>query len=126
EPVVRESVTRLVLQPNGDAGKLRAGLVGLGWGIVDERLLIEGRYVYPTIVAEKIGVTPGYVVEDLVFGPVLRRERSAVFVEMLERKAAYLRRVLGQCGSDVEATVRFQAELAMVEGELACGEHPAL
>ena len=120
-PEVRESVARLVLQPNNDVEKLRRVLQALSWGICAEELLIEGRYVYPTIVAEKVVVSRCYDESELAFGPLLRVARSEAFVEMLEREARQVRRVLGQCQGSPEATRRFEARLALVEQELGRG-----
>lgn len=117
-PEVRQSMARLVLQPNNDVETLRRALQELSWGICAEELLIEDRYVYPTVVAEKVVVPKCYDDSELAFGPLLRKERSGAFVEMLEREARQIRRVLGQCQGSAEATLRFEARLALVEQEL--------
>jgi tRNA (adenine22-N1)-methyltransferase len=117
-PEVRQGTRRLVLQPNSDADVLRAALAALSWEIREEDLLIEGRYIYPTIAAEQSAVFPRYSDEDIAFGPILRQRRSPAFIELLQRQAAHIRRVLAQCRDSPEATARFTAELARVEAEL--------
>ena len=117
-PAVRQSVKRLVLQPNNDAPQLRAALQAMSWGICEEDLLIEGRYIYPIIVAEQFDVSPRYDRQDIEFGPILRRRRLPEFTEMLRRQEAHIQWVLTQCQSSPESVARFSAELAMVQSEI--------
>ena len=91
-----ESVERLILQPNHGfpkLGELRAQLVGLGWGIVDECLVRERGRLYVTIVAERGGAGLGDSL-DRELGPVLRRGRDPLWAEWLSHERARISRAV--------------------------------
>jgi len=117
--VARQQTERLVLQPNTDPAKLRAALQEMSWAILDEDLLIEGRYVYPVVVAERSAAPVSYSAAEIAFGPILRQRRAPEFFEVLRRQEAHVQRVLSQCSGSAAATERFSAELALVRAELS-------
>lgn len=118
QPAVLAQTERLVLQPNTDPAKLRAALQAMSWVIEDEDLLVEGRYVYPVVVAARAAVPVSYSDAEIAFGPILRQRRSPAFVEVLRRQEAHVLRILAQCSGSAAATERFSAELALVRTEL--------
>lgn len=74
----------LVLQPNGGGQPLRLWLMEHGYRIVAEEVLRENRFDYEIIVASPDGPM-AYSAEELYFGPLLLRERSAAFLAKWRR-----------------------------------------
>lgn len=75
---------RLVLQPNGGGAPLRRWLMENGYRIVAEEVLRENRFDYEIVVAERTGPV-AYSEQELYFGPLLVRERSAAFLAKWRR-----------------------------------------
>ncbi|WP_412459943.1 tRNA (adenine(22)-N(1))-methyltransferase [Pseudomonas sp. SC11] len=75
---------RLVLQPNGGEQPLRQWLMDNRYRIVAEEVLRENRFDYEIIVAEPAEPV-SYSAQELLFGPLLMREKSAAFVDKWQR-----------------------------------------
>jgi tRNA (adenine22-N1)-methyltransferase len=75
---------RLILQPNGGEQPLRQWLMDNGYSILSEELLLENRFYYEIIVAERVGPVQ-YSAEELYFGPLQMRARSPVFLAKWRR-----------------------------------------
>jgi tRNA (adenine22-N1)-methyltransferase len=52
---VLQQIDRLVLQPSVGAGQVRRWLLGNGWDLVDEDLVIDDEHFYEIVVAERPG-----------------------------------------------------------------------
>lgn len=80
-----EKVKTLILQPNNSEYVVREFLKNNKFRIVNEMIVYEDDHYYTIIVAE-----PGendYDEYDLLYGPILRREKSINFMDMLNKKA---------------------------------------
>lgn len=75
---------RLVLQPNGGEQPLRQWLMDNRYRIVAEEVLRENRFDYEIIVAEPADPV-SYSAQELLFGPLLMREKSAAFIDKWRR-----------------------------------------
>ncbi|MBJ9977679.1 tRNA (adenine(22)-N(1))-methyltransferase TrmK [Pseudomonas sp. S75] len=75
---------RLVLQPNGGEPALRRWLMEHGYRIVAEQVVRENRFDYEIIVAAP-GEPAHYSGEELLFGPLLMREKSPAFLDKWQR-----------------------------------------
>lgn len=82
---------RIVASPNLEPERTRAWAMCGGWTLVHEALIEDRGQVYPVLTLERSsGAAPDWSDLDLRFGPLLRRERPAVFLRWL---GAELRRV---------------------------------
>lgn len=88
-----ESVTTLVLEPNNNEESVRIWLMNNGFEVAFEKLIEEDGRFYEIIKAVK-GVVK-YSKEELLFGPVLLKEKSEVFVTKWSNHRDYLLRVMG-------------------------------
>lgn len=86
------TVKRIVTQPNIHAGAIREWAVANGWHIVDERILKEDHKIYEIVVLEK-GTTK-YEELALLLGPILMKEKNAVFHEKWQREVKQWRHIL--------------------------------
>ncbi|WP_040228824.1 tRNA (adenine(22)-N(1))-methyltransferase [Bhargavaea cecembensis] len=89
-----DGVGRLVLQPNINAVAIRKWGVANGWAVTGEEILKEDGKIYEILVLE-----PGHASYDdkeLLFGPLLMKEKSEVFREKWQREALSWKQILRQ------------------------------
>ena len=84
---------RLILQPNGGEQPLRLWLMDNGYRILHEELLLENRFYYEIIVAERAEAVT-YTAEQLYFGPLQMQARSPAFVAKWQRMLRQKRKTL--------------------------------
>lgn len=84
---------RLILQPNGREQPLRLWLMDNGYRILHEELLLENRFYYEIIVAERAEAVT-YTAEQLYFGPLQMQARSPAFVAKWQRMLRQKRKTL--------------------------------
>ncbi|MHA3066180.1 tRNA (adenine(22)-N(1))-methyltransferase [Lacticaseibacillus saniviri] len=84
----------LILQPNRDTFEVRQWLNQHEFGIIAEQILEDDGHVYEMMVAGRTKPEVPYTDADLHFGPMLRKERSPLFLEQLERQAEKTEAVL--------------------------------
>jgi len=87
-----ESVTTLVLEPNNNEESVRIWLMNNGFEVAFEKLIEEDGKYYEIIKAVKGCKT--YSKEELLFGPILLKEKSEVFITKWSNHRDYLLRVL--------------------------------
>lgn len=80
---------RLVLAPNTDAYEVRKFLKNNYFIVTNEEMVFDGKY-YEIIVAEKTNEIVNYTEEELLFGPILLREKSINFVTFYTKKITNL------------------------------------
>ncbi|GIM44739.1 SAM-dependent methyltransferase [Collibacillus ludicampi] len=85
-------VERLILQPQGDADRVRLWLGENGWMIYEEDLLMEDELLYEIIVAEP-GVQ-SLTKEEEEFGPILLRKSHPLLQVKLQQEIEKAERVL--------------------------------
>ena len=85
-------VERIITQPNIHAKAIREWAVHNGWKIADEQILQEDGKIYEIIVLEKGQAM--YDEVELLVGPLLGTEKSAVFLEKWTRELSEWHRVL--------------------------------
>jgi tRNA (adenine22-N1)-methyltransferase len=84
---------RLILQPNGGEQPLRQWLMDNGYRILHEELLLENRFYYEIIVAERAEAVT-YTAEQLYFGPLQMQARSEEFLAKWQRMVREKRKTL--------------------------------
>ena len=113
----------LVLSPHRDVPMVRQWLANNDYGSVDETMLEDEGHVYTVMVAGRTKPDVPYTKAEIEFGPILRKQRSAIFISELHRQENALQRVLqGLQDAQTTQTAKIaatEAELALVQGELA-------
>ena len=104
---------RLILQPNVASAQLRRALCRCGWRICDERLVRDGRRIYPFIVA----VEGKQALNDAeaMIGPVLMRMHTPELADYRAFKMRVLTKALAgaRSGSDAQTAAQLECELRM-------------
>ena len=87
-----EKVKTLILQPNNSEFAVREFLKNNNFKITNEMIVYEDDHYYTIIVAEH--GENDYDDYDLLYGPILRREKSINFLDMLNKKADKLYEII--------------------------------
>ena len=85
-------VKTLILQPNNSEYAVREFLKNNNFRITNEMIVYEDDHYYTIIVAEH--GENDYDDYDLLYGPILRREKSINFLDMLNKKADKLYEII--------------------------------
>ncbi|MEM1347973.1 MAG: class I SAM-dependent methyltransferase [Myxococcota bacterium] len=115
--------SRLVLQPNTDARRLRALARARDWCLTDEELVLEsGRFYHVLQLDLGDPFTAHEAHEDMLFGEAVRRRATPAFGlwlrtrrDMLDTKRAHMQRARAPDTARIDALA---VELAMIEREL--------
>ena len=117
-----DTVSRLILQPNVDARKVRIWLHEEGFRLIEERIMEENGHIYEILVADREGRDPykdELLDKQLLFGPYLLKDQSPVFRKKWCKEAGKLRRILEQMeqanNPDAIRMNQFKRELAWME-----------
>jgi tRNA (adenine22-N1)-methyltransferase len=107
-----QNIKRIIVQPNIHSKAIREWAVLNGWKIMNEEIMKEDGKIYEIIVLEKGHAT--YDESDLLTGPILKKERNAVFIEKWERELAEWQRVLESIENveNTEAIITKREQLA--------------
>lgn len=109
----------LILQPNVGEKMLREWLVEQGYQIIDEAILEENNKIYEIIVAEKKATEKAYTKQELLFGPILLKQKSPIFLKKWQQEQMQREFVLQQLSkSSAVQQVKiqqFQQELAEIK-----------
>ena len=121
-PNITQSVKELVLQPQSELPKFRQHIHKLGFYLDDEEMIVDEGKIY-TIIRAKFGheQTP-YTNEEYLFGRILMRKKSPVWVKFMQvetEKTRKLLDILGQ-GNTIEQQKRIM-ELRNYEKALKSG-----
>ena len=87
-----DKVKTLILQPNNSEFAVREFLKNNNFKIINEMIVYEDDHYYTIIVAEH--GENDYDDYDLLYGPILRREKSINFLDMLNKKADKLYEII--------------------------------
>lgn len=84
EEAKRKRIRKIVLSPNSDVESVRREFMKMGYQIYREKLVRDGKFIYPVIDFRKGRVHYGK--KDLLLGPVLRKEKSPLFLEWNQKE----------------------------------------
>ena len=111
-----KTVKRLILQPNISAISIRSWLIKNGWLLIAEEILEEDDKIYEIIVAEKGEPEDKPISElekELLFGPFLLKEKSAVFKKKWQTELKNWQRILANLekAAHTDETINKKKEL---------------
>lgn len=109
----------LILQPNVNEQTVRQYLMNESYEIVAETIIEENDKIYEIIKAVPSSTMKKYSEKDLMFGPFLRKEKSAVFLKKWSSEAQKNRYILHQIEkaeqADRDKIKSVQEQLALIE-----------
>ncbi|WP_339228144.1 tRNA (adenine(22)-N(1))-methyltransferase TrmK [Oceanobacillus sp. FSL K6-2867] len=123
------NVERIIAQPNVDERNVRRWLLREGFTVTDETILEENGHRYEIIVADHEGnqelinpYTESQLEKQLLFGPILLRNKTDIFYEKWRSEYKKLARIVGQMKEasnvDHEKIERFERELLWIKEEI--------
>ncbi|MBP2078173.1 tRNA (adenine(22)-N(1))-methyltransferase [Oceanobacillus polygoni] len=123
------NVQRIIAQPNVDERNVRRWLLKEGYIVTNEAIIEENGHRYEIIVADKKGTqnlidpyTEEQLEKELLFGPILLRNKTAIFYEKWQSEYKKLARVISQMkeASNINSDKmeRFEKELSWIREEL--------
>ncbi|WP_400242437.1 tRNA (adenine(22)-N(1))-methyltransferase TrmK [Niallia sp. JL1B1071] len=115
---LKDSVQRLILQPNVSASSIREWLLKNAWTLVAEEILEEDGKIYEVLVAEKgdsYSLYESNKVRTLLFGPFLMKEKNAAFVKKWTLEKKNWQRILTQLDSAPESEENTQKRKELQE-----------
>ncbi|MGJ9456988.1 tRNA (adenine(22)-N(1))-methyltransferase [Oceanobacillus sp. CF4.6] len=116
-------VERIIAQPNVDARNVRRWFYENDYILTHEAILDENDHIYEVLVADKVSDSNPYSKEfmekELLFGPLLLRNKSAVFKEKWTLEHQKLTKVIAQMRNastpDSSRIKLFEREIAWME-----------
>lgn len=103
----------IILQPQTHTDVVRTTLNKYGWKIIDETMVEDSGLIY-----EIVTWTKGREVlsaQELLFGPILLRQKSTLFIAKWNEEATYLRNLLQQIPLTHPSYQRHQNRLERIE-----------
>lgn len=83
-PNLLKNVRRIILSPNNYVVEVREEISKLGFSLIDEDLVEDGKYIYPVLVFEK--GKSSFKRREYVFGPILLQKKGPLFRKYLEEQ----------------------------------------
>ena len=80
------SSKRIIIQANNNIDKVRKFLVENKFLIKDEKLVSENNIISTIIIFDRSSKKLKYSIDEILFGPVLLKEKSDLFKELMKRK----------------------------------------
>lgn len=105
---------RLILQPNGGEQPLRQWLMENGYRILCEDVLLENRFAYEIIVAERSGPVV-YSAQELYFGPIQMQNRSPAFLAKWQRLLRLKQQALASLSRAQQSPAELRIEVLAVQ-----------
>ncbi|PAV29044.1 tRNA (adenine(22)-N(1))-methyltransferase TrmK [Virgibacillus profundi] len=114
-----DGVERIIAQPNIDAGNVRKWFYENGFTITNEAILEESGHIYEIVVADKNAAANPFEADDLekqlLFGPLLLKEKTEVFFYKWKTEYEKLQRVIDQMN---KATIKNDKKIQQFQKEL--------
>ena len=79
-------VKQFYLQPNANTDHLRKYLFNNHFKIIDEKMIKDGHHVYEMMVIENTNQDIQYSQEDIMFGPILRKNKDELFIRYWQKQ----------------------------------------
>ena len=88
------NVEKFILEANTKISFIREYLFNNNYEIISEKIVKENSKYYELILCKKTNVSIKYDIYDLMFGPVLRKEKSPLFVEKWTKVSNDYKRII--------------------------------
>ena len=109
-----KSFKRVILQANTDVDRLRGFLINNKFIFDDEEIIKDGKKIYEVIVChhdDKDNTL--YSKLDMKFGPILRKKKSPLFLDVVNQKKVFFESCLTKATDDYSKS-KIKIELALI------------
>ena len=111
-------VKQFYLQPNANTDHLRKYLFRNHFKIIDEKIIKDGHHVYEMMVVEKTNQDIQYSQEDIMFGPVLRKNKDELFIRYWQKQYQTYLKIMKDLPSNHPRYLELEKQKQLIEGEL--------
>ncbi len=109
----------LILQPNNGEETLRKWLYNSGWAIGSEWIMEEDGHIYEAMsVKSQSSKEASISSTDLIFGPILRIEKSPIFIKKWQRELEKWERIQEEITSQAENLEGLDAKRAAIQARI--------
>ncbi|EIM07854.1 hypothetical protein A1A1_03342 [Planococcus antarcticus DSM 14505] len=108
-------VERLILQPNVHAKSIRDWAVANNWGIVEEEILKENEKIYEILVLQKVEATVLWTPQQMLMGPELLKEKTAIFQEKWTRESDQWKKIVALMESTAQTKEIIEKKQGLIE-----------
>jgi tRNA (adenine22-N1)-methyltransferase len=107
----------LIVQVNHGVNNMRKYLMSNCWQIMDERIIFDVHY-YQIIKAVKVKAIVRLKPDDIEFGPLLRKEKNAVFTAYWQLQMQKLQNIVDQLDRSSKRGQQLQKQIHTIKGML--------
>ena len=107
----------LIVQVNHGVSNMRKYLMSNCWQIMDERIIFDVHY-YQIIKAVKVKAIVRLKPDDIEFGPLLRKEKNAVFTAYWQLQMQKLQNIVDQLDRSSKRGQQLQKQIHTIKGML--------
>ena len=111
-------VKQFYLQPNANTDHLRKYLFKNHFKIVDEKMIKDGHHIYEMMVVENTNQDIQYNQEDMMFGPVLRKNKDELFIRYWQKQYQTYLKIMKDLPSNHPRYLELEKQKQLIEGEL--------
>ena len=108
-------VERLILQPNVHAKSIRDWAVANSWTIIEEEILKENEKIYEILVFEKVQSPVLMTQQQLLMGPKLLKEQTAIFQEKWARESNQWKKIVASMEATAQTMEIMEKKQELVE-----------
>ncbi|MBT2569079.1 tRNA (adenine(22)-N(1))-methyltransferase TrmK [Planococcus sp. ISL-110] len=108
-------VERLILQPNVHAKSIREWAVANGWTIAEEEILKENEKIYEILVLEKAPSAVLWTPQQLLMGPELLKEKTAIFHEKWTRESDQWKKIVASMEATTQTVEIMEKKQELIE-----------
>ena len=111
-------VKQFYLQPNANTDHLIKYLFKNHFKIVDEKMIKDGHHIYEMMVVENTNQDIQYNQEDMMFGPVLRKNKDELFIRYWQKQYQTYLKIMKDLPSNHPRYLELEKQKQLIEGEL--------
>lgn len=112
------NVKQFYLQPNANTDHLREYLFKNHFKIIDEKIIKDGHHVYEMMLVENTHQNVQYTQEDIMFGPVLRKNKDEVFMSYWNKQYQTCLKIMNDLPENHPRYLELKNQKHLIEGEL--------
>jgi tRNA (adenine22-N1)-methyltransferase len=108
---------QLIVQVNHGVNNMRKYLMNNRWQIMDERIIVDVHY-YQIIKAVKVKFIIRLKPDDIEYGPLLRKQKNAVFTAYWQLQMQKLQKIVDQLDRNSKRWLQLQRQIHSIKSML--------
>ena len=109
------NVKRIIVEANNNQNEIRKFILTLGYEIIKEKIVIENNKYYVIVVFEKCLNDITYTEKELLFGPILIKDKTDCFISYLETTKDKYEKILNNNVNDLNSMNKIKLKLDYID-----------